>query len=73
MLTRVQVEDAKAFCLNIPAQCLKNDEKYHSRGSRQVVVVSAFNNQTEANIVLYKDPYNENSNIFMEQLGPSGK
>ncbi|WAR26812.1 KLH31-like protein [Mya arenaria] len=53
-------------------ECLRTGEKYHARGSRKVVVVSGFNDDLEQNIVLYKDPENEEANVFVEQLGQSG-
>ena len=37
-----------------------------------MVVVLAFNNQNETNLVMYKDPLNPDANIFLEQLGQSG-
>lgn len=69
---RNEIEDAKMYCLNIPTQCLKEGNKYLGRGSREVVVVSSFKDSEEANVVIYKDPENDEANLFVEQLGPSG-
>ncbi|XP_060556772.1 kelch-like protein 26 [Ruditapes philippinarum] len=67
-----EIEDAKMYCLNIPAQCLKTGDKYLSRGSREVVMIGTFNDQAESNTVVYKDLENDESNLFIEQLGQSG-
>lgn len=69
---REEIEDAKMYCLNIPAQCLREGDKYLARGSREVVVVSLFKDDEETNVVVYKDPENDEANLFVEQLGPSG-
>ena len=58
------------YCYNIPMQCLKTEDKYLGRGSRTTVVLSAFGD--ENNVVIYKDPYDDNANLFIENLGPSG-
>ena len=60
------------YCLNIPAQCLKTGDKYLSRGSREVVMIGAFNDQAESNTVVYKDLENDESDLFIEQLGQTG-
>lgn len=54
-------------------QCLKTGDKYLSRGSAEVVMVSAFNDEAESNTVIYKEPDNDEANLFVEQLGPSGQ
>ena len=35
-------------------------------------MVSGFNDNMEQNVVVYKDPENDDANLFVEQLGPSG-
>ena len=46
------------------------EEKYLSRGARPTVVLSSFSE--ENNMVIYKDPFDDQANLFIEQLGPSG-
>lgn len=69
---RNEIEDAKMYCLNISAQCLRTGSKYLARGSEPCVVISNFNDETESNVVVYKDPEDDDANLFIEQLGPSG-
>ncbi|KAH3777680.1 kelch-like protein 15 isoform X2 [Dreissena polymorpha] len=69
---RDEVEDAKNYCLDVASQCTRTGDKYQSRGSREVVFISAFNDSNESNVVIYKDPENDDANLFVEQLGPSG-
>ncbi|XP_045166637.2 kelch-like protein 26 [Mercenaria mercenaria] len=64
-----EIDDAKTFSLNIPAQCLKVGDKYLSRGSKEVVFISMFDDEAESNTVVYKDLENEDSDLFIEQLG----
>ncbi|KAL4226674.1 Kelch-like protein 5 [Mactra antiquata] len=66
---RDEVEDAKVSCLTIYQQCLKNEEKYLIRGSKYCIMLSTFNDETERNVVVYKDPDNDEANLFVEQLG----
>ena len=68
-----QVEEAKCYCLNITGQCLKTGDKYLGRGSRQAVVLTSFNEGEGANVVAYKDINNDEADLFIEQLGASGK
>lgn len=67
-----QVEAAKSYCFDVASQCLKTEDKYLPRGSRPTVIVMAFGAQTERNVVVYKDPENSDSNLFIENLGESG-
>lgn len=69
---REEIEDAKMYCLNISAQCLKSGDKYLHRGARFAVFIATFNDEAESNTVVYKDLENEESNLFVEQLGPTG-
>ena len=67
-----QVEEAKQYCFDVASQCLKTHDKYLTRGSRPTIIVTAFNDETQHNVVVYKDPENPESNLFIENLGESG-
>ena len=70
-LPYLQVEEAKSFCFDVASQCLKKGEKYMPRGARPTVIVSSFNDETNHNVVVYKDPEIAESNLFIENLSES--
>ena len=67
-----QVEEAKSNCFDVACQCLKTKDKFLPRGARPTIIVTAFNDETQQNVVVYKDPENPESNLFIENLGESG-
>lgn len=69
---REEIEAAKMYCFDVASQCLKTEDKYLPRGSRPTIIVMSFNDETQHNVVVYKDPENPDSNLFIENLGESG-
>ena len=67
-----QVEEAKCYCFDVASQCLKKGDKFLTRGARPTIIVASFNDETQHNVVVYKDPEIVESNLFIENLGQSG-